>query len=131
VWMNGVALPVDAPSVAAELHARAGYATALFGKAHFEPFLDVERQFYEDQMALKGEYGRHRGFDHMELASHTGMGILHYNLWLAANHPDELSGFYPVLTTDAFVNHEGGGDTGAVQVKHNPIEREHYHTDWV
>jgi arylsulfatase A-like enzyme len=131
VWMNGVALPVDAPSVAAHLHDEGSYRTALFGKAHFEPYLDVERQFYEDQMALKGEYGPHRGFDHMELASHTGMGILHYNLWLQREHADEVGGYYQVLTNDLFVNHAGGGDTGAVQVKHNPIEREHYHTDWV
>ena len=39
VWMNGVPLPVDAPSVAAVLH-DAGYRTALIGKPHFEPFLD-------------------------------------------------------------------------------------------
>src|SRR6476660_9729328 len=38
VWMNGVPLPVDARSVAAELHEH-GYRTALVGKAHFEPFL--------------------------------------------------------------------------------------------
>jgi arylsulfatase A-like enzyme len=131
VWMNGVALPVDAPSVAARLHDGADYRTALFGKAHFEPFLDSEQQFYEDQMALRGENGPHRGFDHLELASHTGYGFLHYNLWLQREHEDEVKGFYPVLTRDGFVNHKGGGDTGAVQVRHNPIERGHYHTDWV
>jgi Sulfatase len=32
VWMNGVALPVDAPSIALDLW-RAGYRTALVGKA--------------------------------------------------------------------------------------------------
>ncbi|MDZ7734435.1 MAG: hypothetical protein U5R31_16405 [Acidimicrobiia bacterium] len=42
-----------------------------------------------------------------------------------------MNGFYPVLTRDLVVNDAGGGDTGAVQVAHNPIEREHYHTDWV
>ena len=39
VWMNGVPLPDDAPSIAEDLR-RAGYRTALVGKAHFEPFLD-------------------------------------------------------------------------------------------
>ncbi|HEY2430559.1 MAG TPA: sulfatase-like hydrolase/transferase, partial [Acidimicrobiales bacterium] len=38
VWMNGVPLPTDAPSVADTLR-DAGYRTALIGKAHFEPFL--------------------------------------------------------------------------------------------
>lgn len=131
VWMNGVALPVDAPSVAHELRERAGYRTALFGKAHFEPFMDPERRFYEDQMALRGEHGPHRGFEHMELATHSAVGIWHYNLWLRAEHPDEIEGFYPVLDPDLYVNDAGGGDTGAVQVKHNPVPRSHYHTDWV
>ena len=52
VWMNGVPLPVDAPSVARYLHEKAGYRTALIGKAHFEPFLDFQRQFYENRMAM-------------------------------------------------------------------------------
>ena len=34
VWMNGVPLPEDAPSIAATLRS-AGYRTALLGKAHF------------------------------------------------------------------------------------------------
>ncbi len=37
VFMNGVPLPVDAPSVADVLR-RSGYRTALVGKAHFEPY---------------------------------------------------------------------------------------------
>ena len=42
-FANGVPLPVDAPSVAAYLGEQAGYRTALLGKAHFEPGLDLER----------------------------------------------------------------------------------------
>ena len=53
VWMNGVALPVDAPSVAAVLH-RAGYRTALVGKPHFEPFLDPFGRFTENGLARTG-----------------------------------------------------------------------------
>ena len=48
--MNGVALPVDAPSVAAVLH-QAGYRTALVGKPHFEPFLDPFGRFTENTLA--------------------------------------------------------------------------------
>ena len=40
VVANGIALPEDAPSVAAYLRERAGYRTALIGKAHFEPAFD-------------------------------------------------------------------------------------------
>ena len=61
VWMNGVPLPVDAPSVAREL-SEAGYRTALIGKAHFEPHLAFQRRFYENRMSRLGEHGPHRGF---------------------------------------------------------------------
>lgn len=44
VWMNGVPLPIDAPSIAEDLW-RSGYRTALIGKAHFEPFLDPFLRF--------------------------------------------------------------------------------------
>ncbi|MBN2623822.1 MAG: sulfatase-like hydrolase/transferase [Acidimicrobiales bacterium] len=141
VWMNGVALPVDAPSVAAVLH-RSGYRTALVGKPHFEPFLDPFGRFVENRLArdgvptatspwFGGGDGPHRGFDHLELATHGSVGPLHYARWLAATHPDALGGFYPVLDGDFEVNAAGGGDTGAPQVKDNPVPRDWYHTDWV
>ena len=38
VFANGVPLPEDAPSFAQYLKDKAGYKTALIGKAHFEPF---------------------------------------------------------------------------------------------
>lgn len=36
-----------------------------------------------------------------------------------------MRGFGSVLTGS------GGGETGAPEVRHNPIPREHYHTDWI
>jgi len=141
VWMNGVALPVDAPSVAAELH-RAGYRTALVGKPHFEPFLDPFGRFTENRLArdevptvdspwADGTVGPHRGFDHLEFATHSPVGPLHYSRWLMAEHPQHLGGFYQVLDADLEVNAAGGGDTGAPQVQDNPVPRDCYHTDWV
>ncbi|MCG9477732.1 MAG: sulfatase-like hydrolase/transferase, partial [Actinomycetia bacterium] len=47
VWMNGVPLPVESPSVAAVL-SDAGYRTALIGKSHFEPLLDPFLRFEEN-----------------------------------------------------------------------------------
>jgi arylsulfatase A-like enzyme len=140
-WMNGVALPVDAPSVAEELH-DAGYRTALIGKAHFEPFLDPFGMFTENALAnlgvpsveqpwFDGRRGPHRGFDLMEMATHGVVGPLHYAKWIQREHPESIWGFYPVLDGDLQVNAEGGGDTGAPQVKFNDIPREWYHTDWV
>src|SRR4051812_31661361 len=105
VWMNGVALPVDAPSVAAVLH-DAGYRTAPIGKAHFQPFLDPFARFIENR--FDGTTGPHRGFEHLESATHTGAGPLHYARWLAQNHPEAVAGFYPVLDGALEVNGAGG-----------------------
>ena len=44
VFANGVPLPEDAPSVAQYLKDKAGYKTALIGKAHFEPGFDPQAQ---------------------------------------------------------------------------------------
>jgi arylsulfatase A-like enzyme len=129
VWMNGVPLPPDAPSVARLLKDKKGYRTALIGKAHFEPFLDI--RCYENRMASLKEFGPHRGFDHMELAAHGARGPLHYPRALMTEHPEVLDFFYPVLDQTFHQNSFGGGDTDAVQVKHNKVPRGLYHTDWV
>ncbi len=140
-WMNGVPLAVDAPSVAESLH-DAGYATALIGKAHFEPFMDPFGRFAENSLAnlgvptveqpwFDGRRGVHRGFDHLELATHGVMGPLHYAKWMHEHHPEAIDGFYSVVDSDLNVNAARGGDTDAPQVKVNPVPREWYHTDWV
>jgi arylsulfatase A-like enzyme len=125
VFANGVALPADAPSVAAWLHEKANYRTALIGKAHFEPAMDLRGRWPENRMGRDGSTGPHRGFEHLELAMHVPMGNWHYSVWLQEHHPDEVGGFAPILSA------KGGGDTGAPEVAYNPIPREHYHTDWV
>jgi arylsulfatase A-like enzyme len=130
VWMNGVALPVDAPSVAAVLHDN-GYRTALIGKPHFEPFLDPFARFIENRFAREGQSGLHRGFEHFESATHTAIGPLHYARWMAATHPEAVSMFYQVLDSTLEVSAIGGGETGAPQVHDNAVPREWYHTDWV
>ena len=133
VWMNGVPLPVDAPSVAGVLH-DAGYRTALIGKAHFEPYFDPFNRFLENALSSTGTTpasGTHRGFEHLEFATHGPIGQLHYARWLRSEHPEAAGGFYPVVDEDLQVNAEGGGDTGAPQVKTNPIPRDWYHTAWV
>jgi arylsulfatase A-like enzyme len=133
VWMNGVPLPEDAPSVADVLHG-AGYRTALIGKAHFQPYFDPFLRVTENTFAATGTTppnGTHRGFEHLEFATHGPMGPLHYARWLQAEHPDAASGYYAVVDADLQVNGAGGGDTDAPQVKVNPIPREWYHTDWV
>jgi arylsulfatase A-like enzyme len=125
VIANGVPLPVDAPSVARHLRRAAGYRTALVGKAHFEPHLDPSLAFEENRMAADGSCGPWHGFEHVELATHGPLGGHHYADWMWTHHRDELGGFGGVLTG------VGGGDTGAPEVTHNRVAREHYHTDWV
>jgi arylsulfatase A-like enzyme len=50
---------------------------------------------------------------------------------MATEHMDHMGDFYAVVDSDFEVNAEGFGDTGAPQVKLNPIPRDLYHTDWV
>lgn len=142
VWMNGVPLPEDAPSIALTLR-QAGYRTALVGKAHFEPLLDPFLRFAENRMGRDGSHSElftmpdgsvvpHRGFDHMEFAGHGAAGNLHYVGWLRANHPEVMAKFVPNLDADLEVTTEPGGDTMAPQVRTtNDIPRDWYHTDWV
>jgi len=129
VYANGVALPVDAPSVAAHLAERAGYRTALLGKAHFEPNFDPQGKFEENARARRGDTGAWRGFERSIQATHIaafgGRPVSHYGRWLKQHHPEHLESFAPLL--DA----HGGGDSGAPETKNNPIPRQWYHTDWV
>ncbi len=130
VWMNGVTLPVDAPSVATVLH-DAGYRTALIGKPHFEPFLDPFARFIENTFATGTPVDLHRGFEHFEAATHGPLGPWAYSRWLLEHHPEAVGGFFQVLDGQLEVSGAPGGETGAPQVKDNPIERAWYHTDWV
>ncbi len=73
----------------------------------------------------------HRGFEHLEFATHGALGPTHYARWLATEHPEAVGGFYAVLDHALQVNAAGGGDSGAPQVHVNPIDKGWYHTDWV
>ncbi len=129
VYANGVALPIDAPSVAAHLKERAGYRTALLGKAHFEPGFDPTDVYPENRLAVEDSTGPLRGFEHLELAMHVAQAgrrpLQHYGHWLAQHHPEHTRSFASLLGAQA------GGETGPPETKLNPIPREWYHTDWV
>lgn len=128
VFANGVPLPADAPSIASYLNEN-GYKTALLGKAHFEPAMDLEGRWPENRMARDGTFGPHRGFDHLELAMHGPLPLWHYGKWLIDQPGHWERGFYQ-LFKGGQMNGEGGGDTGAPQIAVNPVPRELYHTDW-
>ena len=130
VWMNGVALPEETPTIAHWL-SQHGYRTGLFGKAHFEPWLGAPETFYENRMARLGETGPHRGFDRMELANHFYMRHSHYDVWLEQQPPRSHRRLLSDGHAARDAEHAGGGATGAIQVWDNPVPREVYHTDWV
>jgi arylsulfatase A-like enzyme len=124
VVANGIPLDDRSPNVARLLRS-AGYRTALVGKAHFDPHLDPLLRFGESRLAVSRSTGPWRGFEHVELSTHGPLGGHHYAAWLWDEHPEDVAGFGAVLTGT------GGGETGAPEVKHNPVPREHYHTDWI
>ena len=135
VTTNGRRYPHDEPTVARYLQEKARYRTALLGKAHFDPILTAE--FWENTAASNGITGPHRGFERIECMFHSGRAgrnLMHYPKWLQDNYPKEVDGYFlfgNYATKNVTVSSYRGGATGAVQVKFNPIQREHYHTDWV
>ena len=134
VTMNGIPLPLEGPNIAALLRDRAGYRTALIGKAHFEPASTPDQSYFENYAANRNTTGPHRGFDRMELAAHTGRpgrSMYHYPKWLADHHPEQVEGFFEYIDRNQMPSSRGGGDTLAPQVWLNPIPRSLYHTDWV
>jgi arylsulfatase A-like enzyme len=129
VFANGVPLPDDAPSTAQYLKDKAGYKTALIGKAHFEPAFDPHGKYLENRRQNEGDFGPWRGFDYavhaMHIASFQGRPVGHYGRWMQKNHPEFFNQTVPLL------NASPGGDTGAPETANNEIPRGLYHTDWL
>ncbi|HTQ15651.1 MAG TPA: sulfatase-like hydrolase/transferase [Rhizomicrobium sp.] len=129
VFANGVPLPEDAPSFAQYLKDKAGYRTALIGKAHFEPGFDATGKWRENRRQMEGDYGPWRGFDYaihaMHIYNFRGQPAGHYGRWVKKNYPEFFDKAAPLL------NAVGGGDTGAPETHNNPLPREAYHTDWL
>jgi len=125
VIANGYACSSGEHGIASWLKKKAGYRSALIGKAHFEPMYDLFMKFKQNRMAAEGSNGPWMGFDFVDLALHGPMAGAHYTKWLMDNHPEMAAGF------GMGISGESGGDTGAPEVKYNPIPRELYHTDWV
>ncbi len=92
-WSLGTKLPEEAETIGAIL-GRAGYDTALVGKAHFQQLRSTpEHPSIESHPVLRdldywrNFHGPFYGFDHVELArnhaneAHVGQ---HYALWMEA-----------------------------------------------
>ena len=141
VWMNGVPLPVDAPSVAAVLH-DAGYRTALDRQGRTSSRSSTRsgasprtRSRSASDAPTRGPTARSARTAASSTSSSpptAPSGTLHYARWLAAEPPRGGRACSTRCSTRRFeVNAAGGGDTGAPQVQDNPIPRDWYHTDWV
>ena len=76
--------------------------------------------------------GTHRGFEHLEFATHGAMGPLHYALWLQADHPEAVGMFYAAIDPDVAGQRRGRRrhrrTAGARQQR---CHASWYHTDWV
>ena len=98
---------------------------------YFDPFL----RFEENLLSTTGTTphgGSRRGFEHLETASPRRHGPAPLRPVADAAPPRGPRHVLPrPSTTQLQVSAEAGGDTGAPQVKVNPIERGIYHTDWV
>jgi arylsulfatase A-like enzyme len=129
VFANGVPLPESAPSVAQYLKDKAGYKTALIGKAHFEPAFDMQGHWRENRRQMENDYGPWRGFDYaihaMHITSFHHNPVGHYGRWVQKTHPENFDKSAPLL------NASPGGDTGAPETSNNPVPRVVYHTDWL
>jgi arylsulfatase A-like enzyme len=129
VFANGVPLPEDAPSVAQYLKDKAGYKTALIGKAHFEPAFDPTGKWMETRRERENVTTPWRGFDYAIQAMHIynfrGTPVAHYGHWVKENFPEFFNKAVPLL------NATPGGDTGAPETQNNPLPREAYHTEWL
>ena len=132
--MNGVPLPVDAPSVADVLH-DAGYRTALDRQAALRavprPVPALHRERASRRTARRRPTARTAASSTSSSRPTAPPGRCTTRAGCRPSTPRRSAVFYPVLDGDLQVNAAGGGDTGAPQVHVNPVPREWYHTDWV
>ena len=121
-WTIGVKLPEDVPTIGQHL-SKNGYATALIGKAHFQPLATQPGSESLESYPLLRDidfwrefHGPFYGFDHIELArnhadeSHVGQ---HYAAWLEDKGLLNWREYFQPLAGDSAplapkVNHEVG-----------------------
>jgi len=73
-------------------------------------------------MAREGSTGPYRGFERMELSMH--------GLWATGIIRCGFGKTFPDETADSSrCSMRARGETGAPELKYNPVPREHYHTD--
>ena len=106
-WSLGTKLPETEPTIGNYLK-KAGYSTALVGKAHFQPLHSTEEYssiesypLLQDLDYWRGFYGPFYGFDHIELArNHTNEANVgqHYAAWMEDNGLTNWKDYFSVPT---------------------------------
>ena len=130
--MNGVALPVDAPSVAAVLHdARLSHGADRQAALRAVP--RPVRPFRREPFRREGLTGLAPRVRALRVGDpwRARATALRHDGW-PANHPGGGRRCSTPCSTRRWRSvPPGGGETGAPQVHDNAVPREWYHTDWV
>lgn len=129
-WTLGTKLPESVHTIGEDLHA-AGYATALVGKAHFQPLTSTEEYpsleaypVLQDLDFWKNYHEDFYGFDHAELArNHTNEAHVgqHYALWMEEKGLKNWRDYFRKPT----------GNQDGSQIHHWDIPEEYHYDAWI
>ncbi len=132
-WSLGTKLFEDVPTVG-ELFQHAGYATALIGKAHFQPLAsEPGMESLECQPTLRdldfwrNFHGPWYGFEHVEVArnhtweSHAGQ---HYGIWMEENGLRNWKDYFAAWPHDPEQMKKRRG------MRHWDLPQEFHYTHW-
>ncbi|MDF2961718.1 MAG: hypothetical protein K0S39_3453 [Paenibacillus sp.] len=129
-WTLGTKLLEDRHTVGEDF-SKAGYKTALVGKAHFQPLKGTDEYpslesypILQDLDYWKNNYGPFYGFDHVELArNHTNEAHVgqHYACWMEEKGCTNWRDYYlaPTGTMDKSIRHKW------------PIPEEFHYNTWI
>ena len=136
VWMNGVPLPVDAPSVAepsSTTPATAPRSSARRTSSRTSTRSCASPRTRSRAPAPRRRGGTHRGFEHLEFATHGADGPAALRAaGCRPSTPRRSAMFYAVLDARPAGERAPAAATPARRrCRSTPIPREWYHTDWV
>ncbi len=129
-WTLGTKLPENIPTIGDYLN-KEGFATALVGKAHFQPVKSTDEYSSIESMPLlqdldywKNFHGPFYGFDHVELArNHTNEFLVgqHYAIWMEEKGLSNWRDYYMTPT----------GTMPRDALHHWDIPEEFHYNNWI
>lgn len=130
--MNGMALPVDVPTITSTLAAQ-GYRTHGVGKQHLQPLLAPPELKMPDSRAFwelpdsKGWNGPYYGYQTVDLLlgeSDTAHLAGHYADWLKFNHPESIPLLLPASAPEP-------PPVDLDEIWRSAIPEEHHYNTWI